>query len=71
MNYNENKEMIHSPDHYKAGKLEAIDVIEQFKLDFCLGNSVKYILRAGKKDDARQDIDKAIWYLNRYKNKLP
>jgi hypothetical protein len=70
MNYNENKEMVHSPDHYKSGKLEAIDVIEQFKLDFCLGNAIKYILRTGKKDDPRQDIDKAIWYLNRFKNKL-
>lgn len=70
MNYNENKEMVNSPDHYKAGKLEAIDVIEEFKLDFCLGNAIKYILRNGKKDDPRQDIDKAIWYLNRFKNKL-
>jgi hypothetical protein len=70
MNYNENKEMVNSPDHYKSGKLEAIDVIEQFKLDFCLGNAIKYILRTGKKDDPRQDIDKAIWYLNRFKNKL-
>jgi hypothetical protein len=71
MNYNESKEMVNSPSHYQSSKFEVIDVIESFGLCFCLGNAIKYILRAGKKENARQDIDKAIWYLNRYKNKLP
>jgi hypothetical protein len=34
-------------------------------LGFSLGNAVKYILRAGKKGDAIQDLRKAVWYLNR------
>jgi len=54
------------PPHYKsASGLEAIDVIEGFALDFQLGNCVKYILRAGKKNDAVEDLRKAQWYLNR------
>lgn len=61
------KEQIDHPDHYKSncGGLEVIDIIESFDLNFNLGNSVKYILRAGKKEDFQKDIKKAIWYLNR------
>ena len=54
-----------SPDYYKSNGLEAINVIEAFDLGFCLGNAIKYILRAGKKDDKAQDLRKAIWYLHR------
>ena len=59
--------MVDHPEHYKAGDLEVIDIIEAFDLDFHLGNAVKYILRAGRKtEDAGEDLDKAIWYLNRF-----
>lgn len=46
---------------------EAIKVIEAWKLDFCLGNAVKYISRAGKKDPTKEieDLRKAAWYLER------
>jgi hypothetical protein len=65
-----------NPLHYQVttdfkgpdGKVfQAIHVIEIFDLDFTLGNSVKYILRCGKKPDARQitDLEKAIWYIQR------
>lgn len=57
-----------NPNHYKTDKgIESIDVIEAFELDFCLGNAVKYILRAGKKPDQpiERDLEKAIWYLQR------
>lgn len=55
-----------NPQHYKGkGGMQAIDVIEAFGLGFCLGNAVKYILRDGKKDDAVQDLKKAIWYIER------
>lgn len=56
-----------SPNHYKAesGDLEAIDVIEKFGLGYLLGNVLKYILRAGKKDDRLQDLKKALAYLYR------
>lgn len=61
-----NKELVNHPDHYKGvGNLEAIDVIEQFNLNFNLGNAVKYILRCGKKDLPKQELEKAKWYLDR------
>ena len=60
------------PSHYKSGGMEAIDVIEAFKLDrdFCLGNCAKYLLRLGRKDDEIQDAKKCRWYLDRYIKKL-
>ena len=61
----EKKEMINHPQHYNQGKFEAIDVIEDWKLNFNLGNTVKYISRAGHKDDIIQDLKKSLWYLNR------
>jgi len=66
----ENKEMVNHPEHYKFGKnneYEAIKVIEAWELDFHLGNTVKYISRAGKKetDKELQDLKKAAWYLQR------
>lgn len=57
---------VNNPAHYKGKHgLEAIDVIEGFGLGFHRGNSVKYLLRAGKKDDAAQDVRKARWYIER------
>jgi len=56
---------VSSPTHYQGKGLQAIDVIEDFSLGFNLGNSIKYILRAGKKGDRIQDLKKAIWYLER------
>lgn len=61
------KDNVNHPKHYKGKTLEVIDVLEDFKLGYHLGNAVKYILRAGKKNpDHREDLQKAIWYLNRY-----
>jgi Protein of unknwon function (DUF3310) len=59
------KEEVNSPAHYQAGGLEAITVIEAFGLGFNLGNTAKYILRAGRKGDATTDLLKAKWYLDR------
>lgn len=53
-------------DYYAVGrKHEPIDVIQDWDLDFCLGNVVKYISRAGRKDntDAVEDLKKAKTYL--------
>lgn len=58
-------EAVDHPPHYKANGMEAIDVIEAFDLGFCLGNTVKYVLRAGRKADALEDLRKARWYLDR------
>lgn len=58
---------INHPEHYTHSKIEPIEVIEAWDLGFCLGNTVKYICRAGRKEDnsEAQDLKKAAWYLNR------
>lgn len=66
----EEKEMINHPSHYNMGKFEAIDVIEDWQLNFNLGNTVKYISRAGHKDDIIQDLKKSLWYLQREIDRL-
>lgn len=54
------------PAHYGGDNTyEAIKIIEAWGLCFHLGNVVKYILRAGKKGDAIEDLKKARWYLDR------
>jgi hypothetical protein len=62
-------EAIDHPAHYGGADnpYEAIKVIEAWNLGFCLGNVVKYISRAGKKnsDSELQDLKKARWYLDR------
>lgn len=62
-------ETVNHPDHYggKDSQQEVIKVIEAWDLDFCLGNTVKYIARAGKKgkDKELEDLRKALWYLER------
>lgn len=59
------KEKINHPAHYNMGKIEVIEVIEDWKLDFHLGNAVKYIGRAPHKGNEIQDLQKARWYLDR------
>lgn len=58
---------VNKPAHYTDGKIEVIEFIEDKKLGFCLGNAVKYIARAGKKDPAKEieDLKKADWYIKR------
>ena len=58
---------VNHPGHYADGMIETIDYIEDKKLGFHLGNAVKYISRAGKKDKSKEieDLEKAVWYLNR------
>lgn len=59
-------EAVDHPSHYGGDTTyEAIKVIEAWGLGFCLGNAVKYICRAGQKDDAVVDLKKAQWYLTR------
>lgn len=55
------------PDYYNDTKIAPIDVIEDWDLDFCLGSALKYIKRAGKKDNnpSVQDLNKVIWYVKR------
>ena len=60
-------EAVNHPQHYGGADnpYEAIKVIEAWGLGFCLGNTVKYIARAGKKDATIQELKKARWYLDR------
>ena len=58
---------VNRPAHYQGKGLEAIQVIEDWELGYHLGNAVKYILRAGKKGDRKQDLEKALWYVRRAK----
>jgi hypothetical protein len=59
-------EQVNHPAHYNTGKFEVIEVLEDWKLNFHLGNVVKYIARAEHKGFELQDLRKAAWYLNRY-----
>lgn len=60
---------VNHPNHYGGvdNPYEAIKVIEAWELGFCLGNTVKYISRAGKKTGTSdiEDLEKARWYLDR------
>ena len=58
---------INHPEYYNSGGIEAIDFIEAHNLNFNLGNVIKYITRAGKKDgeDSITALRKAQWYLER------
>ena len=68
-----NYDEVQSPKHYTDTKIEVIDYIEDKNLGFCLGNAIKYISRAGRKNSAAmndkekaiQDLQKAIWYIER------
>lgn len=59
---------VNSPTHYNTGAIEVILAIEDWKLNFHLGNAVKYVARAGKKDPSKkiEDLEKAIYYIKRY-----
>ena len=65
-------ERVDHPSHYggENNQYEAIKVIEAWKLGFNLGNTIKYISRAGKKLDILEDLEKASWYINREIKKL-
>jgi hypothetical protein len=56
---------VNHPSHYKVGGIETIDFIEAKKLNYNLGNVIKYITRADHKGSRNEDLQKALWYLNR------
>ena len=70
----EKKESVDHPSHYGGADnvYEAIKVIDAWELGFALGNTVKYISRAGKKDPSKEleDLKKALWYLQHHINQL-
>lgn len=65
------EERVNHPSHYNRGKLECIDIMEDvFGIDetraFCKLNAFKYLVRAELKGSEVEDIDKALWYLNKH-----
>ena len=59
-----NEEKVKHPSHYTEGrKFEPKDVIRDWKLNFNLGSAVKYVSRAGRKDDIVQDLKKAQQFI--------
>ena len=64
---------VNHPDHYALGReIEPIAAIEDWQLNFSLGSAVKYISRAGRKDPTKtiEDLEKAVWYLEREISRL-
>lgn len=57
-------ELVNHPAHYQGNIFEVIDIIEDYGLNFSLGNAIKYILRADKKGNKKQDLEKAKWYID-------
>lgn len=59
------QDKVNHPPHYTAhpSGIECIQITEH--MNFCLGNAVKYVWRAGLKDDAIEDLEKARWYIDR------
>ena len=58
------KEMVNHPSHYNQG-IETIEYIESWSMNFNTGNVIKYVTRAGYKDNQLEDLKKAMWYLER------
>lgn len=56
---------VNHPSHYTKGRLEVIEVIEDWQLGFHEGNVVKYVARAAHKGSRLTDLKKARWYLDR------
>jgi len=65
-------DQVNSPPHYKQGRIEAIEIIEDVVAGapepvtgYLVGQALKYLLRAWHKNATGQDLQKAVWYLNR------
>lgn len=72
LNLGKEPDMVNNPAHYTSGRVEAIEVIEDAILNaptnmdgFLQGQVLKYMLRLWHKIDAKEDAEKARWYLNR------
>lgn len=69
------KDLVNQPPHYNQGGIECIDALkaalgaEDFQ-GYLRGNAMKYLWRAPHKGAFEQDLDKAIWYINRLKKEI-
>lgn len=57
------EDLVNHPSHYQQWPVEVIEITEQ--MNFCLGNVIKYVLRADYKGRPVEDLKKARWYLDR------
>lgn len=62
---------VNHPEYYNVGGIECIDVIgcaigKQCAADFCMGNAIKYLYRHTMKGQPIEDVEKAVWYLNKW-----
>tara|TARA_R100000234_G_scaffold92552_1_gene60822 strand:- start:974 stop:1471 length:498 start_codon:yes stop_codon:yes gene_type:complete len=64
------EQSVNHPSHYNKTQLEVIDAIDIWGLDFSEGNVIKYLLRAKHKNNAREDLEKALWYVQRLLDNL-
>lgn len=63
---NENKpDMVNHPPHYTFGKYEVLDVIEDWGLNYNRSCVIKYVARAGRKQNELEDLKKARFYIDR------
>ena len=62
----ERDDMVDHPSHYNQGKIEVIDAIEDWELGFHLGSAIKYIARSKHKGKEKEDLQKAMWYIQRF-----
>ena len=70
INLTRNMEQVNHPQHYTTYDVETLDMMiriwgTQETISFCKLNAFKYRMRAGHKDNAQQDINKALWYENK------
>ena len=56
---------VNSPNHYNVGDIEVIDFIDSWGLNFNLGNVIKYVVRSDYKGNKIEDLQKAIYYIER------
>ena len=64
---------VNNPKHYTSGKIEALEIIEDATKDldgleaFAIGSAFKYLVRFDKKNDPVQDLQKAVFYIEKVK----
>lgn len=59
------EDKVNHPLHYTYGDIETIEVIEAWQLDYHIGNAIKYLSRYRNKGQPIEDLEKAVWYINR------
>lgn len=67
----EPKEMVNNPAHYQVDGVSCIDIMiklygKDAVLNFCMLNSFKYQWRCNHKNNCKEDLQKARWYMNKY-----